>query len=78
MLINKTLQAYNTWSYINGQYGKPLEITCGLNYLPFHSRTFRINPEVMFEDRVPVGYLSYPTVIGAKGPIYMINLEVFY
>ncbi len=78
MLVDRTLQFYSTGSHINGQYGKPTEITCGFNYMPFHSRVFRVNPEVMFENRVPVGYLSYPTVIGAKGPIYMVNLEIFY
>ena len=78
MLIDKTLQFYSTGSHINGQYGKPTEITCGLNFFPFKSRVFRVNPEVMFENNVPVGYLSYPTVIGANGPIYMVNLEIFY
>jgi hypothetical protein len=78
MLIRKTLQFYTTYSYINGQYGKPHEEVFGFNFFPFKNRTFRINPEVMIEDRVPVGYLSYPTVIGATGPIYVVNFEVYF
>ncbi len=78
MLIDKTLQLYSTGSYINGQYGKPWEITSGLNWYVFNTRVFRINPEVIFVNRSPVGYLSYPTVVGATGTIMMINMELFY
>ncbi len=78
MLVQKLLQIYGTGSYINGQYGKPSEITCGLNWYVFKSRMFRVNPEVMFEKHSPVGYLSYPTVVGANGTVYMVNLELFF
>lgn len=78
MLIDKTLQLYSTGSYINGQYGKPSEITAGINWYPFKNKILRLNPEVMFENKSPVGYLAYPTVVGAKGTIFMVNLELFY
>jgi hypothetical protein len=78
MLVDKTLQLYGTGSYINGQYGKPSEITVGLNWYMFKNRILRLNPEVLFENHSPVGYLSYPTVVGAKGTIFMINMELFY
>ncbi len=78
MLIKQRLQFYTVYSYINGQYGKPHENSFGFNIFPLKSRTFRINPEVMIENKVPVGYLSYPTVIGAKGPIYVVNFEVYF
>jgi hypothetical protein len=78
MVIRKTLQIYSTGSYINGQYGTPSEITLGLNWYPLKSRILRVNPEVMFEDNSPVGYNSYPTVVGAKGVVYMVNVELFY
>ncbi len=78
MIINKSLQVYSTGSYVDGQYGKPSEITAGLNWYVFKTRLFRVNPEIMFENHAPVGYLSYPTVVGANGTIVMINLELFY
>ncbi|WCT14460.1 hypothetical protein [Mucilaginibacter jinjuensis] len=78
MFVPKTLQLYGTGSYINGQYGKPSEITCGLNWYVLHSRVLRINPEVMFEHHSPVGYLSYPTVVGANGTVFMANVELFF
>jgi hypothetical protein len=78
MLIDKKLQVYSTYSYINGEYGKPWELTGGLNWFPFKNRALRINPEVLYVDRSPVGYLSYPTVVGAKGTVFMLNLELFY
>ncbi len=78
MLINKTLQLYSTYSYINGEYGKPWELTCGLNWYVFKSRVMRINPEVLYVENSPVGYLSYPTAVGAKGIVGMLNLELFF
>ncbi len=78
MIVDKLLQLYGTGSYINGEYGKPSEITTGLNWYVFKTRLFRVNPEVMFENHSPVGYLSYPTVVGANGTVFMINLELFY
>ncbi len=78
MLKDKTLQAYTTYSYINGDYGKPSELTVGLNWFPFKTKFFRINPEVMFEDHSPVGYLSYPTQVGSNGVIGMVNIELNY
>lgn len=78
MLINKVLQVYSTYSYIDGEYGQPWEVTFGLNWFPFKNRFLRVNPEVMVEHYSPVGYGSYPTVIGAKGFIWMMNIELFY
>jgi len=78
MLVDKTLMMYSTYSYINGEYGKPWEFTMGLNWYVLKSRWLRINPEVIFVDRSPVGYLSYPTVVGATGTVFMVNLELFY
>lgn len=78
MLLHKKLQLYSTGSYINGEYGKPSEITVGLNWYPLKSRIVRINPEVLFENGSPVGYTSYPAVVGAKGTIFMVNVELFY
>jgi hypothetical protein len=78
MLINKTLQVYSTYSYINGEYGKPWEVTGGVNWFPFKTKFFRINPEIMYESHSPVGYLSYPTQVGSKGIIGMINVELNY
>jgi hypothetical protein len=78
MLTRKKLQVYSTASYINGEYGKPSEFTVGLNWYPLKNRIIRINPEILFANKSPVGYASYPTVVGAKGTIYMINVELFY
>ncbi len=78
MLIDKKLSLYGVGSYINGQYGDPWELNFGLNWFPFKTRAFRFNPEFIYTDRSPVGYLSYPTVVGAKGAVFMFNIELFY
>ncbi|MDR7371362.1 hypothetical protein J2X17_002146 [Flavobacterium aquidurense] len=38
----------------------------------------RINPEVLYVENSPVGYLSYPTAVGAKGILRLLNLELFF
>ena len=78
MIIDRTLQLYGTGSYVNGEYGKPWEITGGLNWFVRKNKTLRINSEVITVERSPVGYLSYPTVVGATGTVFMLNLELFY
>jgi len=78
MLVDKKLMLYGIGSYIKGEYGNPSEINLGLNWFPFKTRAFRLNPEFIYTDRSPVGYLSYPTVVGAKGVVFMFNIELFY
>lgn len=78
MLVDKTLQLYGTGSYIDGEYGQPWEVTAGLNWYVLKSRMLRLNPEVIFVEKSPVGYLSYPTLVGATGTVFMVNLELFY
>jgi hypothetical protein len=78
MIVDRKLQAYGTYSLINGQYGDPSEYTLGLNWFPFKTKAFRVNGEYINVKRSPVGYLSYPTVVGANGSVFMVNLELFY
>jgi hypothetical protein len=56
----------------------PKEFTAGLNWYIFKSRVLRLNPEVIFTQHSPVGYYSYPTLVGANGTIFMVNMELFY
>jgi hypothetical protein len=78
MIIEQTLQAYGAYSYVDGQYGKPSEFSIGLNVFPFKNKSFRINGEYTNTKHSPVGYYSYPTVVGATGSLFMLNLELFY
>jgi hypothetical protein len=38
----------------------------------------RFSPEIIFVDRSPVGYSSFPLVVGADGPVFMMNIELFF
>lgn len=78
MLVDKKLQLYSTASYVNGEYGKPWEVTAGLNWFIFDNKVLRINPEVIFIEKAPVGYINYPYPVGATGTTFMINLELFF
>lgn len=78
MVIDKTIQVYGVGSYINGQYGKPWEINGGVNWYLRKDRLLRANAEVIYTYHSPVGYLTYPTAVGATGAIFMLNLEINY
>jgi hypothetical protein len=39
-------------------------------------RRVRLNGELMYVNRSPVGYTAYPFPVGAKGPVFHINLEI--
>jgi hypothetical protein len=78
MVIDKTIQVYGIASYIDGEYGDPWELNFGINWFCYKNKMLRINPEVILVDRSPVGYVSYPTSVGATGTAYMLNLELFY
>ncbi|ULQ51352.1 hypothetical protein [Flavihumibacter fluvii] len=78
MLLDKTLQAYGVAGTVFGQYGTPSEFNLGLNWFPFRNKSFRVNPEVIFAKKSPVGYSSFPTSVGSNGSVFMINLELFY
>lgn len=78
MLLPRSLQAYAFTSKIWGEYGEPSDVGGGLNWFPFESRVLRLNGEALYARNSPVGYLSYPLVVGANGPVYMANLELFF
>ena len=77
MILKEKLQVYATYSYIDGQYGKPTELAVGLNWFILPSRFLRVNTELIFVDRSPVGSLMYPSLVGATGSIISLNLEMF-
>ena len=78
MVIDRTLMLYSYYSKIFGEYGDPWEYGIGLNYYPLKDQHIRFNGEVIFVENSPVGYLSYPTVVGANGTVFMLNMEFFF
>ena len=78
MPIPKALMLYAFTSKIFGEYGDPWDAGGGLNYYPLKTRLLRFNPEVSVVDQSPVGYLSYPLVVGADGPVFMMNIELSF
>ena len=78
MVIQKYLQVYGSASYIDGEYGNPTEYIIGINWFPLKERYLRFNSEVIFANRSPVGYQSYPLQLGSSGTAFMLNLEIFY
>ena len=76
MAVPKTLQLYFGASQVFGQYGNQWEVRGGENWYFMKDRGLRLNGEFMYVNRSPVGYTAYPYPVGAKGPVFHINLEM--
>ena len=76
MLKPQTWQLYLGGSKIFGDYGNPWDAMVGMNYFPFKARQFRVNTELMYVDRSPVGNQTLPYAVGHKGPIFHISAEL--
>ena len=77
MVFPKKLQLYTTYSKIFGQYGDPSEVRLGFNFFPFKKTIgVRLNGQVIFMDKCPVGGNSYPYSVGANGTIFNLDLEL--
>ena len=60
MAVKKTLQMYLGWSQIFGDYGNPWEVRVGANWYSMKERGLRVNGELMYVNKSPVGYTAYP------------------
>ena len=77
MVFPKKLQLYSTYSKIFGQYGDPSEVRIGFNFFPFKKTiSTRLNGQVTFMNKCPVGGLAYPYTVGANGTIFNLDLEL--
>ncbi len=76
MVIKDLLQLYATGSQVFGDYGKPWEFRLGQNFYFTRQRGLRLNAEYIEVRHSPVGYTAYPMPVGAKGPIFHVNLEM--
>ena len=77
MVFPKKLQLYTTYSKIFGQYGDPSEVRVGFNFFPFKKTiSTRLNGQVIFMNKCPVGGLAYPYAVGANGTIFNLDLEL--
>ncbi|HEU5165488.1 MAG TPA: hypothetical protein VFU29_08115, partial [Chitinophagaceae bacterium] len=77
MVLPKKLQLYSTYSKIFGQYGDPSEVRVGFNFFPFKKTiSTRLNGQVTFMNKCPVGGLAYPYTVGANGTIFNLDLEL--
>jgi hypothetical protein len=76
MAVPKILQLYFSASQVFGQYGDQWELRGGENWYLMKERGIRLNGELMYVNRSPVGYTAYPYPVGAKGAVFHINLEL--
>ena len=76
MAIPKTLQLYFGVSQVFGDFGNQWEVRGGENWYVMKERGIRLNGELMYVNRSPVGYTAYPYPVGARGTVFHINLEM--
>ena len=76
MAVPRILQLYFSNSQVFGDFGDQWEVRIGQNFYPVKERGVRLNGEFMYVNRSPVGYTAYPYPVGAKGPVFNINLEI--
>jgi Protein of unknown function (DUF3011) len=76
MVVPETLQLYLGASQVFGDYGDPWEVRGGQNWYFLKERGVRLNGELIYVNRSPVGYTAYPMPVGANGPVFHLNLEI--
>lgn len=78
MVIPRTLQAYAAGSKIFGEYGKPWDLSLGVNWYPFKQQLLRVNTELIYVNDSPVGNASNVYVVGGDGWIFHTDLELMF
>jgi hypothetical protein len=76
MVVPKILQLYLSGSQIFGHYGDSWEVRGGENWYFIKDRGLRLNAELMYVSKSPVGYTAYPYPVGGNGTVIHINLEM--
>ena len=76
MAVPKILQLYFGASQVFGSFGDQWEVRGGENWYVMKERGIRLNGELMYVNRSPVGYTAYPYPVGARGVVFHINLEM--
>jgi hypothetical protein len=81
-MVRPTWQLYTTTSKIFGEFGSPWDASLGVNWYPIKRKGFqrqlRVNGEAIYIRKSPTGGTSYPFIVGANGPIFMLNVEFFF
>ena len=78
MITPKILQAYLGYSYINGEYGNPSDLSIGVNWFPFKRKEMRVNVQGLYLDDSPVGYSSVPFAVGGNGWVFSTDVIVAF
>jgi hypothetical protein len=78
MLLPRSLQAYVAGSQINGQYGDPWDVSVGANWFPFKRRELRLNTQLLYLDRSPVGNTATPFIVGGNGWVFSTDVMLSF
>jgi hypothetical protein len=57
-------------------YFRLFSVRGGQNWYFLKDHGVRLNGELIYVDKSPVGYTAYPMPVGANGPVFHVNLEI--
>lgn len=78
MMIPKTLQAYLGYSKVIGDYGRPYDVSIGMNWYLFQRKEARISVQGLYLKDSPVGYSSVPFAVGGNGWVFTTDMIVAF
>ncbi|MGE6334871.1 hypothetical protein [Stenotrophomonas sp. NPDC077659] len=78
MVVPKRLQVYANASKVFGEFGDPWDAGVGLNWWPYGKRGFRLNGDLMYVKRSPIGSPFHPFSVGATGWTFNANAEIAF
>lgn len=78
-VVPQRWEVYGRGSYIWGDYRDPWDAALGVNFFPFPgNRQIRMNGDLAFIYKTPVGSPTYPWQVGMEGTALNAALEVLF
>jgi hypothetical protein len=78
-VVPQRWEVYGRGSYIWGDYRDPWDAALGVNFYPFQgNRQIRLNGDLAYIYKTPVGSPTYPWQIGMEGTAFNAALEVLF
>jgi hypothetical protein len=78
MIAPERWEVFGAHSQLWGQFNRAIELTGGLNYYPFRSRSLKLNLMLLYVDRSPVQSFFGYFVGGQKGPTVSFSADYFF
>ena len=78
MLLPKTVMVYAWTSQLYGQFNKSWDVAGGVNYYPYHERSFRLNANVIYVDHSAMSSVFGYYVGGQTGSTLSLAADILF